>query len=185
MKKSTVSRLLSMTLALSMTLGSGSMAVFADSEDAAVEVETVSVVEEDAENAVPAEDAAEETEVVTEAVDTEAEVETVVQSAAEEAAAAETAVTEEIAVETQTAADDSAGVEIEAASAEETEQTDAALEAEADVRYVMMNVPYRVFYAPYDLTDMAVWEVEDGIDAVSTATTSKFKGVMIIILTAQ
>ncbi|MBQ9061258.1 MAG: hypothetical protein IJ121_00315 [Eubacterium sp.] len=166
MKKSTVSRLLSMTLALSMTLGGGSMAVFADSEDPAAEVETVSVVEEDAENAVPAEDTAEETEVVTEAVDTEAEVETVVQSAAEEAAAAETAVTEEIAVETQAAADDSAGVEIEAAAAEETEQTDAALEAEAEFSgYVLMNIPYSAFYAAEGL---------DGVDTVTSATVKTY-----------
>lgn len=176
MKKSTVSRLLSMTLALSMTLSSGSMAVFADSEDAAAEVETVSVVEEDAENAVPAEDAAEEAEVVTEAADTGAEAETVVQSETEESAPAEMSAAEEIVVETQAAADDSAGIDIEVAAAEETEQADAALEEEADVRYVMMNVPYKTFYAAYNLTDMAVWEVEDGIDAVSTATTSKFTG---------
>lgn len=47
---------------------------------------------------------------------------------------------------------------------------------EAEMRYVTMNVPYTDFYAAYDLTDEAVWEVEDGLDAVSTATTSKFKG---------
>ena len=42
--------------------------------------------------------------------------------------------------------------------------------------YVTMNVPYTDFYAAYDLTDKAVWQVEDGLDAVSTATTNKFKG---------
>ena len=47
---------------------------------------------------------------------------------------------------------------------------------EAEMRYVTMNVPYTDFYAAYDLTDEAVWEVEDGLDAVSTATTNKFKG---------
>ena len=45
-----------------------------------------------------------------------------------------------------------------------------------DVKYVMMNVPYNDFYAAYELTDKAVWEVEKGVDAVSTATTSKFAG---------
>ena len=39
-----------------------------------------------------------------------------------------------------------------------------------------MNVPYNDFYAAYGLTDKAVWQVEDGVDAVSTATTNKFKG---------
>lgn len=39
-----------------------------------------------------------------------------------------------------------------------------------------MNVPYTDFYEAYDLTDKAVWEVENGVDAVSTATTNKFKG---------
>ena len=43
-------------------------------------------------------------------------------------------------------------------------------------RYITMNVPYTDFYAAYDLTDKAVWEVETGVDAVSTATTNKFKG---------
>ena len=46
----------------------------------------------------------------------------------------------------------------------------------AEVKYVTMNVPYTDFYAAYGLTDQAVWEVEDGLDAVSTATTNKFKG---------
>ena len=39
-----------------------------------------------------------------------------------------------------------------------------------------MNVPYTDLYAAYDLTDKAVWQVEEGLDAVSTATTNKFKG---------
>ena len=39
-----------------------------------------------------------------------------------------------------------------------------------------MNVPYNQFYKAYNLTDKAVWEVEEGVDAVSTATTNKFKG---------
>ncbi|MCR5737166.1 MAG: hypothetical protein K6G64_05910 [Eubacterium sp.] len=42
--------------------------------------------------------------------------------------------------------------------------------------YVSMNVPYNDFYESYHLTDAAVWSVEEGVDAVSTATTSKFKG---------
>ena len=45
-----------------------------------------------------------------------------------------------------------------------------------EVKYVTMNVPYTDFYAAYGLTDKAVWEVEEGVDAVSTATTSKFLG---------
>lgn len=48
--------------------------------------------------------------------------------------------------------------------------------AEETYRYITMNVPYTDFYAAYNLTDKSVWEVEDGIDAVSTATTSKFLG---------
>ncbi len=48
--------------------------------------------------------------------------------------------------------------------------------AEETYRYITMNVPYTDFYAAYNLTDKAVWEVEEGIDAVSTATTSKFLG---------
>ena len=43
-------------------------------------------------------------------------------------------------------------------------------------KYVMMNVPYNAFYASYNLTDKSVWGVEEGVDAVSTATTNKFKG---------
>ena len=42
--------------------------------------------------------------------------------------------------------------------------------------YIQMNVPFDDFYEAYDLTDYAVWEVEEGVDAVSTATESKFKG---------
>ena len=49
-------------------------------------------------------------------------------------------------------------------------------EKEVKVKYVTMNVPYTDFYAAYNLTDKAVWQVEDGLDAVSTATTNKFKG---------
>ena len=49
-------------------------------------------------------------------------------------------------------------------------------EQETQVKYVTMNVPYTDFYAAYNLTDKAVWQVEDGLDAVSTATTNKFKG---------
>ena len=44
------------------------------------------------------------------------------------------------------------------------------------VKYVTMNVSYTDFYAAYNLTDKAVWQVENGLDAVSTATTNKFKG---------
>ena len=39
-----------------------------------------------------------------------------------------------------------------------------------------MNVPYTDFYAAYNLTDKAVWQVENGLDAVFPATTNKFKG---------
>ena len=49
-------------------------------------------------------------------------------------------------------------------------------EKEVQYKYVTMNVPYTDFYAAYNLTDKAVWQVEDGLDAVSTATTNKFKG---------
>ena len=45
-----------------------------------------------------------------------------------------------------------------------------------EAKYLVMNVPYNQFYKAYNLTDKAVWEVEDGVDAVSTATTNKFKG---------
>ncbi len=51
-----------------------------------------------------------------------------------------------------------------------------ATAAEATYKYITMNVPYTDFYEAYNLTDKAVWKVEDGIDAVSTATTSKFTG---------
>lgn len=37
-------------------------------------------------------------------------------------------------------------------------------------------MPYTDLYAAYDLTDKAVWQVEESLDAVSTATTNKFKG---------
>lgn len=47
---------------------------------------------------------------------------------------------------------------------------------EATYKYITMNVPYTDFYDAYNLTDKAVWTVEEGIDAVSTATTSKFTG---------
>lgn len=57
------------------------------------------------------------------------------------------------------------------------EAVTALVKAEvATTKYIMMNVPYNDFYAAYNLTDKAVWEVEDGVDAVSTATTNKFKG---------
>ena len=150
MKKSTVSKLLSMTLALSMTLGSGSMAVFADSEDAAAEVETVSVVEEDAETAVSEDAAAGKTEVVTETAATEAEVETVVQTEAEEAAPAEMEESEEVTVETQAAA----GMEIDVTAEEETEQTKAVLEGAEEVTEAMLSTSIggvTYFYA--DTTD--------------------------------
>ena len=45
-----------------------------------------------------------------------------------------------------------------------------------ETKYLVMNVPYNQFYKAYNLTDKAVWEVESGVDAVSTATTNKFKG---------
>ena len=48
--------------------------------------------------------------------------------------------------------------------------------AAKEAKYLVMNVPYNQFYKAYNLTDKAVWEVEDGVDAVSTATTKKFKG---------
>ena len=48
--------------------------------------------------------------------------------------------------------------------------------AAKETKYLVMNVPYNQFYKAYNLTDKAVWEVEDGVDAVSTATTNKFKG---------
>lgn len=43
-------------------------------------------------------------------------------------------------------------------------------------KYVTMNVPWTDFFESYNLTDSAVWEVEPGVDAVSTATKSKFLG---------
>lgn len=48
--------------------------------------------------------------------------------------------------------------------------------AQQETKYILMNVPYDAFYASYGLTDKAVWEVEAGVDAVSTATANKFKG---------
>lgn len=55
---------------------------------------------------------------------------------------------------------------------------DAAAEETTTYKYVTMNVPYTDFYDAYNLTDKAVWTVDEekGIDAVSTATTSKFTG---------
>lgn len=51
----------------------------------------------------------------------------------------------------------------------------ADLTAQVEVdHFVTMNVPYTDFYAAYNTTDAAVWTVEDGVDAVSTATTSKY-----------
>ncbi|MBR1740853.1 MAG: hypothetical protein IJ733_03090 [Lachnospiraceae bacterium] len=50
------------------------------------------------------------------------------------------------------------------------------------VKYVTMNVPYTAFYEAYKPTDSAVWNVNAGkagaeeLDAVTTATTSKFLG---------
>lgn len=48
---------------------------------------------------------------------------------------------------------------------------------EAKVRYVMMNVPYELFFQAYGLTDANIENI-DGVkyDAISTATTSKFLG---------
>lgn len=60
---------------------------------------------------------------------------------------------------------------------EAAEALQKAMEALAVTeKYVVMNVPYTDFYEAYNLTDQAVWEVEEGVDAVSTATTSKFTG---------
>lgn len=42
-------------------------------------------------------------------------------------------------------------------------------------KYITMNVPYTDFYKAYKPTDTAVWKVADSLDAVSTATTNKFK----------
>lgn len=52
----------------------------------------------------------------------------------------------------------------------------AADDGSTDVKYIIMNVPYNDFYAPYQLTDKAVWTQDDGVDGVSTATTTKFAG---------
>ena len=78
------------------------------------------------------------------------------------------------------AKDELAAKHSQAAVDEATEHLNAAIEAlvkaeTATVKYVAMNVPYNDFYVAYGLTDKAVWEVEDGVDAVSTATTNKFK----------
>ena len=51
-----------------------------------------------------------------------------------------------------------------------------SLSVDVSYVYVQMNVPYDDFFAAYGVDDAAVWEVEDGLDAVSTATTSKFLG---------
>lgn len=79
------------------------------------------------------------------------------------------------------AKDELAAKHSQAAVDEATEHLNAAIEAlvkaeTATVKYVAMNVPYNDFYAAYGLTDKAVWKVEDGVDAVSTATANKFKG---------
>ena len=80
-------------------------------------------------------------------------------------AAAETALSEKKSQDTV----DAAKNELDAAIA-------GLKKAEKETRYVVMNVPYNQFYQAYNLTDKAVWEVESGVDAVSTATTNKFKG---------
>ena len=77
------------------------------------------------------------------------------------------------------AKDELAAKHSQAAVDEATEHLNAAIaalvKAETEtVKYVVMNVPYNAFYAAYGLTDKAVWEVEDGVDAVSTATPKKF-----------
>ena len=79
------------------------------------------------------------------------------------------------------AKDELAAKHSQAAVDEATEHLKAAIEAlvkadTATAKYVVMNVPYNDFYEAYGLTDKAVWEVEDGVDAVSTATANKFKG---------
>ena len=66
---------------------------------------------------------------------------------------------------------------VKEAALEAIRSAEVVQEPEAeDVKYVVMNVPYNDFYAAYGLTDKAVWQVEEGVDAVSTATTTKFKG---------
>ncbi|MGN0204933.1 MAG: FIVAR domain-containing protein [Coprococcus sp.] len=64
---------------------------------------------------------------------------------------------------------------VKSAALDAIHEAEEAVSEETVVQYVTMNVPYTDFYAAYSLTDKAVWEVEEGIDAVSTATTSKFK----------
>ena len=72
-------------------------------------------------------------------------------------------------------ADDAEAEVVDLATADEpAEQPE---EGGDEAHYVTMNVPYDDFYAAYDLTDKAVWDVNgEGLDAVSTATTSKFLG---------
>ena len=66
---------------------------------------------------------------------------------------------------------------VDAAAQKLTEAVGKLQKAEvATTKYLVMNVPYNKFYEAYHLTDKAVWEVESGVDAVSTATTNKFKG---------
>lgn len=66
---------------------------------------------------------------------------------------------------------------VDAAAKKLTEAVGKLQKAEvATTKYLVMNVPYNKFYEAYHLTDKAVWEVESGVDAVSTATTNKFKG---------
>lgn len=66
---------------------------------------------------------------------------------------------------------------VNAAAQKLTEAVGKLQKAEvATTKYLVMNVPYNKFYEAYHLTDKAVWEVESGVDAVSTATTNKFKG---------
>lgn len=66
---------------------------------------------------------------------------------------------------------------VDAAAQKLTEAVGKLQKAEvATIKYLVMNVPYNKFYEAYHLTDKAVWEVESGVDAVSTATTNKFKG---------
>lgn len=66
---------------------------------------------------------------------------------------------------------------VDAAAKKLTEAVGKLQKAEvATTKYLVMNVPYNKFYEAYHLTDKAVWKVESGVDAVSTATTNKFKG---------
>jgi hypothetical protein len=73
--------------------------------------------------------------------------------------------------------DDDAEEDSEAiAVGEESLQSITVNDEKADVTYVTMNVPYTDFYKAYNPTDSAIWQVADGVDAVTTATTSKFLG---------